>query len=125
MNPIKSYRDLLVWQKAMDLCATVYRLMESLPKQEDYALKSQIRRAVVSIPANFAEGHGRDHLGDYLHHLSIAKGSLAELETQLLLTVRLGYLTEQTLAEPLQAADEVSRMLNGLSASLRQKKPGT
>lgn len=126
MPTIRNYRDLLVWQKSMDLSAVVYRLIESLPKQEDYGLKAQIRRAVVSIPANIAEGHGRDHLGDYLRHLSIAKGSLAELETHLHLCVRLNYLGDQVIAEPLRSADEISRMLNGLSSSLRKNlKPDT
>lgn len=126
MPTIRNYRDLLVWQKSMDLSAVVYRLIESLPKQEDYGLKAQIRRAVVSIPANIAEGHGRDHLGDYLRHLSIAKGSLAELETHLHLCVRLNYLGDQLIAEPLRSADEISRMLNGLSSSLRKNlKPDT
>ncbi len=119
MMPIRNYRDLLVWQKAMDLCATVYRLIEALPRHEEFGLKSQIRRAAVSIPANIAEGHGRDHLGDYLHHLSIAKGSLAEVETHLLLTTRLSYLPEAATVEALQASAEVGRMLNGLSAKLR------
>lgn len=84
---IKSYRDLLVWQKAMDLVAESYGLSAKPPKTETYGLASQIQRAAVSIPANIAEGHGREHLGDYLHHLSVANGSLMELETHLLLAV--------------------------------------
>lgn len=73
---IKSYRDLLVWQKAMDLVVDCYRYVDALPKNETYGLISQVRRAAVSVPANIAEGHGRDHLGDYLRHLSMANGSL-------------------------------------------------
>lgn len=72
MTTIKSCRDLMVWQKAVDLTVHVYGLLESLPKHEEFGLKSQIRRSVASVPANIAEGHGRDHPGDYLHHLSIA-----------------------------------------------------
>ncbi len=125
MTGIKSYRDLLVWQKAMDLAAQAYRLIESFPKHEEFGLKSQMRRSATSIPANIAEGHGRDHLGDYLRHLSIAKGSLAELETHLLLSTRLGYLTDAQAKEALQAADEIGRMLTGLSAKLRELKPNT
>jgi four helix bundle protein len=125
MPAIKNYRDLLVWQKAMDLAANVYRLIDSFPKQEEFGLKSQIRRAATSIPANIAEGHGRDHLGDYLRHLSIAKGSLAELETHILLAIRLTYLNEDKAGDILLFADELSRMLNGLSAKLRSLKPDT
>ena len=80
---IRHYRDLEVWQRAMDLVEQVYRIAKTLPAEERYGLTSQIQRAAVSIPANVAEGHGRTHRGDYLHHLSIARGSLAELETQL------------------------------------------
>ncbi len=121
MSTIKSYRDLMVWQKAMDLTVLIYALTEGLPRHEEFGLKSQIRRSASSIPANIAEGHGRDHLGDYLHHLSIAKGSLAELETHLLLAVRLGYLTEPQTKESFLSADEVGRMLGGLSSKLRPK----
>ena len=88
---IQSYRDLLVWRKAMDLVVDCYRFVSDLPKNETYGLISQAQRAAVSIPANIAEGHGRDHLGDYLRHPSIANGSLMELETHLQLIGRLGY----------------------------------
>lgn len=73
---VRSYRDLVVWQKGMDLVVDCYHLTATFPKAETYGLVSQIRRAATAVPANIAEGHGRDHLGDYLHHLSIAKGSL-------------------------------------------------
>lgn len=82
---VQCYRDLLVWQKAMEVVLACYRLSETFPKTETFGLASQLRRAAVSIPANIAEGHGREHLGDYLHHLSIANGSLMEAETHLLL----------------------------------------
>lgn len=121
MSAIKSYRDLLVWQKAMDLAVRSHQLTENLPRREEFGLKAQIRRAAASIAANIAEGHGRDHLGDYLHHLSIAKGSLAELGTHLLLSLRLGYLLEAQVHEMLYSTDEVGRMLNGLSTKLRPK----
>jgi len=89
---IRSYRDLIVWQKAMDLVGECYRLTHSLPKHEIYGLASQIQRASISVPANIAEGHGREHMGDYLRNLSIANGSLMELETHLLIAIRLSYL---------------------------------
>jgi len=75
---IRSYRDLKVWQKAMDLAVDCYRLSRRLPRSEMYGLSSQMQRSAASIPANIAEGHGREHLGDYLHHLSMANGSLME-----------------------------------------------
>src|SRR5271154_7462157 len=89
---IASYRDLLVWQKGIDLVVKSYELSKRLPPTETYGLAAQIQRSAVSVPANIAEGHGRRHLGDYLHHLSMARGSLLELETHILITVRLGYL---------------------------------
>ena len=119
---IKSYRDLLVWQKAMDLVAVTYDLSAKLPKTEIYGLATQIRRAAVSIPANVAEGHGRDHLGDYLHHLSIANGSLMELETHLLLCARLSYIPPNEVEGLLEKTGEVSRMLSGLTRSLKHSR---
>ena len=119
---IQSYRDLLVWQKAMDPVVDCYRFAGDLPKSETFGLIGQIQRASISIPANIAEGHGRDHMGDYLRHLSIANGSLMELETHLLLVGRLGYCPEND-AEPLFAqCSEVGKMLAGLSKSLRNKQ---
>lgn len=119
---IKSYRDLLVWQKAMDLVTESYMLSAKLPKTEIYGLASQIQRAAVSIPANVAEGHGRDHLGDYLHHLSIANGSLMELETHLLLCARLSYIPPKEIEGFLERTGEVSRMLSGLTRSLKHSR---
>ena len=119
---IKSYRDLLVWQKAMDLVADSYELSAKLPKTVTYGLASQIQRAAVSIPANIAEGHGREHLGDDLHHLSVANGSLMELETHLLLATRLSYVAEKEVERLLEKTGEVSRMLSGLSKSLKNSR---
>ena len=119
---IKSYRDPLVWQRAMDLVAESYRLTADLPKTETYGLATQIRRAAVSIPTNIAEGHGRDHLGDYLHHLSVANGSLMELETHFLLCVRLSYVPGNEVEGLLEKTGEVSRMLSGLIRSLKQTR---
>ena len=120
---LKNYRDLLVWQKAMDLVAESYRLANLLPKVETYGLKSQIQRAVVSIPANVAEGHGREHLGDYLRHLSIASGSLTELETHLLIAEKLSFLSAAHISRALEMSEEVSKMLSGLTRSLRRYIP--
>jgi four helix bundle protein len=120
---IESYRDLLVWQKAMGLVVECYRLSENFPRTETYGLASQLRRAAVSIPANIAEGHGREHLGDYLHHLSIANGSLMEVETHLLLAEKLSFLTTQQINQILATTAEVGRMLAGLIRSLKNKRP--
>ncbi len=114
------YRDLLVWQSAMQIAEDVYRLTEQLPKHELYSLTSQLRRAAVSIPSNIAEGHGRNSLKEFNHFLGIALGSLAELETQLLLAKRLQYLEEMQLTSVLKIADETSKMLKGLKKSLVQ-----
>jgi four helix bundle protein len=118
---VTSYRDLQVWQKATDLVVECYRLAALLPKSEMYGLASQIQRAAVSVPANIAEGHGREHLGDYPHHLSVANGSLMELETHLLIANRLCYLKETDLEPVLSRTAEVGRMLAGLAKALRRK----
>ena len=120
---VRSYRDLKVWQKAMDLVVASYALTKRLPHTELYGLVSQIQRAAVSIPANIAEGHGREHLGDYLHHLSMANGSLMELETHLLVAVRLNYLNNEELDEMSGQTQEVGRMLAGLIRSLKKSRP--
>ena len=118
---ISSYRDLIVWQKAMDLVVECYRLTHSLPKHEVYGLASQIQRASVSVPANIAEGHGREHMGDYLRNLSFANGSLMELETHLLIIQRLNYLHADELHSAFALTAEVGRMINGLTKSLKHR----
>jgi len=105
---IRSYRDLRVWQRSLDLVVESYRVSARFPKPELYGLVSQLRRAAVSVPANIAEGHGREHLGDYLHSLSIANGSLMELETHLIIGARMGYLDDEELEPILQRCSEVS-----------------
>jgi four helix bundle protein len=118
---IKHYRDLLVWQKSMDLVVASYELAKRLPHHENFGLISQIQRAAVSIPANIAEGHGRKHTGDYVHHLSMARGSLLELETHIFITVRLAYLQPGETQAILGMTDEVGRMISGLIQRLRDK----
>lgn len=120
MATIKSYRDLETWQKAMDLVEEVYRETSSLPKEETYGLQGQIRRAAVSIPSNIAEGQGRDSRNEFLHHLSYAYGSLCELQNQLLLACRLGYLRQQAYDHLEDSSSCVARFINGLSNSLRR-----
>ena len=123
---VKSYRDLQVWQKAIALVVESYRVAKLLPRTENYGLIGQIQRAAVSVPANIAEGHGREHLGDYLRHLSFANGSLMELETHFLIAVELGYVTREQSATLMSMTSEVGRMLNGLTRKLRGPlTPGT
>lgn len=119
---INNYRDLLVWQKAMDLVTAIYQATGSFPKHELYGLTSQAQRAAVSIPANIAEGHDRDSTKEYLRHIAIAVGSLAELETLLAIAQRLRYL-ENAPYEQLQAESRsLGRMLRNLQRALRARQ---
>jgi four helix bundle protein len=120
---VNSFRDLRVWQAAMDLVAEVYRLTRAFPKNETYGLASQIQRAAVSIPSNIAEGHARDHIKEYLHHLSMAQGSLAELETQLEIAARLGYVSLDQLRQNLCSIASLGKQLYALRNSLARIKP--
>lgn len=115
----KSHRDLIVWQKAMTLAVAVYWLADAFPRSEQFGLTSQVTRAAVSIPANIAEGRGRTGLREYANFLSIARGSLAELDTLLDLGVQLGYITKADLVEPMSLIDEVGRMLTTMGKRLR------
>ena len=116
-----NFRDLKVWQSAMQLAQAIYSLTAGFPKSEVYGLSSQIRRAAVSVPSNIAEGHARDSTREYLRFISIAMGSLAELETQLLLSEKLSYLRPTGLQDLLAQADEIGRMLRGLQKTLKKK----
>lgn len=120
MEKKADYRELVVWQRAIDLVPTVYSLLRAFPKEETYALADQVRRAVVSIPANIAEGQARQHRKEFLQHLSIAKGSLAELHTLLIVAQRLGYLSGDRLQKLEMALQQVGRPLAGLMNSLRR-----
>lgn len=96
---MQSYRDLEVWQRAVDLVEEIYRLCKRLPSEERFGLISQMQRAAISIPANIAEGYGRGHRAEYLQYLPIGRGSLMEIETHLIITHRLGFLTEDEIKE--------------------------
>lgn len=113
-----SYKELIVWQKAMDLSEEIYRLSKLFPKEEIYALTSQIRRAVVSVPSNIAEGNARASSADYRHFLSIAKGSLVDVETQILIAIRLKYILLKETQSAMKLIDEVGRMLTALRKKL-------
>ena len=120
-NPVRSFRDLDVWQLGMELVVACYDMTNALPKSELYGLTSQIRRAAVSVPANIAEGQGREHLGDYLRHLSIANGSLMKLETEIIVTERIGYVTSKDTHPLLATSAKLGRMLAGPTRSLRRR----
>jgi four helix bundle protein len=113
---VKSYEELVAWQKAMVLAKVVYSLQKQLPKEEMYGLGDQIRRAVISVPSNIAEGFGRDSATEFKRFLAIARGSLYELKTQLQLAECLGYL--ETGTEVMLLIDEVGKLINGLARSL-------
>jgi four helix bundle protein len=116
---VRNYSELIAWQKAMDLVEEIYAATKQLPKEELYGLTSQIRRAAVSVPSNIAEGQGRKSTNEFLHHLSIAYGSLREVETQVLIAGRLHYLRREDINQLLSLSSEVGRLINGLSHSLR------
>src|SRR4051812_17793192 len=121
---VRGYKDLRVWQDGMSVVESVYRLTQSFPKHEIYSLSSQLRRAAVSVPVNIAEGHNREHLKEYLHFLSIAQGSLGELETEVEIAKRLDYLTAETTASLLQAIGTLGRQLRTLRHSLSKSRAG-
>lgn len=119
VSEIKSYRDLKVWQDAMTLVEDCYRLSQEFPREEQYGLTSQIRRAAVSIPANIAEGYGRNSTGSYISFLRNAQGSLKELETHLILAQRLKFGSCKKGSVMLSHCESIGRMLLGLVRGLR------
>ena len=108
---MSSYEELIVWQKTMDLVAEVYRIVKLLPKEEIYALSDQMRRAAVSIPSNIAEGQVRKSSKEFANFLSVARGSNAELHTQLLICQRLQYITQENILKALTLSEEVAKMI--------------
>ena len=116
-----SYRDLLAWQKAMELITQIYRVSQKFPSEELYGMVSQMRRAAVSIPSNIAEGQGRLTKGEFIHFIGIARGSLLELETQILVAQNLHYLDDPTLKNLLGLTSEVGRLVNGLLGAIKKR----
>ncbi|MDR0858071.1 MAG: four helix bundle protein [Oscillospiraceae bacterium] len=111
---VNHYRDLIVWQKAMKLVKEVYLLVKKLPKEELFSLSDQMRRAVVSIPSNIAEGQARESTKEFIHFLAIARGSKAEIQTQLLICIEIGYLSATDITEAMSLSEEVGKMLTAL-----------
>jgi four helix bundle protein len=121
---LKTYRDLTVWQAAMELVDTVYTLTREFPSDERFGLTSQLRRAAVSVPTNIAQGHGRTHRGDYLRFLSIARGSLCEVETLLIVASRQGVADRDRLTATWKQAQPVGKMLRRLIRTLTDRGDG-
>jgi four helix bundle protein len=118
----RSHRDLKVWQISLDVTEVLYRLTSDWPKHEQYGLVSQVRRAAVSVPANIAEGAGRRTPGEFMHFVGIARGSLSELETLLILARRLDYVDEPAYRAVLNDLLEMGRMTTGLLRSLEERR---
>jgi len=118
---IQSYRDLRVWREAMDLAESCYRLSTRFPRDEAYGLTTQVRRSAVSVPANIAEGYGRENTGSYVQFLKVAQGSLKELETHLMLAERVGVASAEATTPILAHCDDNGKMLNGLIRSLQRR----
>ena len=120
-----SYQGLIVWQKAMELTVIVYKLVKKLPKEELFSLSDQMRRSAVSIPSNIAEGHDKHTKNEFIQFLTIARGSKAELETQFLICVKVGYLIETEITEAMSLLAELGKMLTTLINNLKAKKQKT
>jgi four helix bundle protein len=120
----RNYKDLLAWQKAMDLVTVCYKLTANFPASERYGLTDQLRRAAVSIPANIAEGQGRQYDAEFVRFLYIASGSLAELETHIQIAQRLDYINQLTAGQMLEQTTEVARLLHGLILFQKKKLGG-
>ncbi len=119
---MKNFKELEVWQKAVKLATETYRLTESLPRAEQFGLTIQARRAAASVPANIAEGWGRGSTREYIQFLLIARGSLMELETHLIIARQLNYLVQEELASVQKQIEEVGKMLNALVLALRARQ---
>ena len=115
---MKSYRDLIVWQKSMRMVTLTYSLLKYFPSEEKFGLTNQIKKSSISIPSNIAEGYGRNYTKDYCRFLQIARGSLFELQTQIQIAVNLGYIKEDSLTEVLEISVEIEKMLNALIKKL-------
>lgn len=119
---IQSYRDLKVWQLAMDLAQKCYKLTRQFPRDELYGMTSQVRRSAASVAANIAEGHGRNSRGEYIQFLRVAQGSLKELETHLILAARVGLISDGLIAQLLSQSEGLGKMLRALIRSLERGK---
>lgn len=120
-NRIKSYKELIVWQKAISLVSDVYAISKTFPNEEKFGLVNQLNRAVVSIPSNIAEGWGRESSKNYLQFLRISRGSLMEVETLIIISKNLNYINEDCFKKLSEQLEEVSKILQGLIKGVQQK----
>jgi four helix bundle protein len=118
---VRGFQDLMVWQKAVDLAAEVYRLSRSFPEDELFGMTSQIRRAAISVSSNIAEGNGRGTTKDYMNFVSYSRGSVYEVRSNLEVSNRLGFVATAGVSRAVEMSDEIGRMLTGLRTSLGQK----
>lgn len=117
---IKSHKDLLAWQKAMELVELVYELTRQFPREELFGLATSLRRAAVSIPSKIADGHERDNTREFIHYLSVARGALSEAETQMEVATRLGYINQEQQARFTHLASDTGKIVNGLMNSVER-----
>jgi four helix bundle protein len=122
MITVRNYQDLIVWQKSLEFTVAIYSYTKTFPKEETYGITSQMRRAAVSISSNIAEGQTRHTSKLFLQFLSIARGSLSELETQIILSYRLNYISEENKDQLLTKAEEIGRVLGSLMKTLTKRK---
>ena len=115
------FKDLRVWQHSMAICKDIYKILRLLPVEERFALADQIRRSTISVPSNIAEGQRRGSDKEFIHFLSISRGSLAELHTQLLLCINLEYVSESEMTPIINELEEIDKMLNGLMQSISRR----
>ena len=117
---IKSHKDLLAWQKAMELVELVYDLTRAFPREELFGLATSLRRAAVSIPSKIADGHERDNTREFIHYLSVARGALSEVETQIEIAKRLAYIDDEQQARFNQLVSDTGKIINGLMNSMER-----
>lgn len=121
-NTVKSFHDLVAWQKAIELVTEIYQTSQKFPKEEMFGLTGQIRRAAVSIPSNIAEGRGKSSTGEFQQFLYHARGSLAEVETQLLIAINLGYITKADVSHIVELIGRVGKLRHGLLSAIKKTK---
>ena len=119
---MKTYRELIVWQKSMGLVTNIYKVTNTFPNEENFGITSQLRRSAVSIPSNIAEGYGRNSLNDYIRFLNIAIGSLYELQTQIEIAFNLNYIIKEQFEEVYEYTREIERMMSSLIRKLKEKR---
>ena len=119
MEEVKSYRNLIVWQKSIEVCTLIYRLTQDFPRDETFGITSQLKRAAISVPTNISEGHSRNSKKEYRHFVGIARCTLAEVETLITLTKNLQFTSENKITEITDLCTEIGKMLTSLNRKLQ------